>query len=130
MLPHQDNVPPCNETGSSLITLSSTRARIREPVPKVMDRMNISSVEPGYRDIRAWAVNRMVFVELTDGRHIGFPADRFRRLRDASSEQLLAVTLRQDGAALRREAIDEDITVRGIVEGRFQLALPVNIPAV
>ena len=112
------------------IALTSLRARTREPATKVMDRMNISPVEPGYRAIRSWAVNRMVFVELTDGRHIGFPADRFRRLRDASSEQLLAVTLRQDGAALRWEAIDEDITVRGIVEGRFQLALPVNIPAV
>ena len=29
-----------------------------------------------------------------------------------------------DGAALRWDEIDEDITVRGIVEGRFQLPLP------
>jgi hypothetical protein len=32
--------------------------------------------------------------------------------------------LRASGAALRWESIDEDITVRGIVEGRFQLPLP------
>ena len=66
----------------------------------------------------------MAFVELTDGRQIGFPADRFRRLHEASDEQLAAVTLRVFGAALRWEEIDEDITVRGIVESRFQLALP------
>ena len=29
-----------------------------------------------------------------------------------------------DPRALRWEEIDEDITVRGVVEGRFQLALP------
>lgn len=66
----------------------------------------------------------MVFVELTDGRQIGFPADRFRLLRAASDDALQAVSLRLNGYALRWEALDEDLTVRGIVEGRFQLPLP------
>ena len=66
----------------------------------------------------------MVFVELTDGRQVGFPADRFRILRDASGEDLQKVQLRLHGAALRWEDLDEDISVQGIVEGRFQLALP------
>lgn len=78
------------------------------------------------RAVRTWVSNRMIFVELADGRQIGFPADRFRRLHDASNEQLGAVTLRCAGAALRWEDIDEDITVSGIIEGRFQLALPTN----
>lgn len=88
--------------------------------------MNTSPIELDYRAVRAWATGRMVFVELTDGRQIGFPADRFRRLREASDEQLAAVTLRVSGGALRWEEIDEDITVRGIVEGRFQLPLPAD----
>lgn len=88
--------------------------------------MNTSPTELDYRAVRAWAVGRMVFVELTDGRQIGFPADRFRRLHDASDEQLAAVSLRVSGAALRWEEIDEDITVRGIIEGRFQLPLPAD----
>lgn len=88
--------------------------------------MSISPAELKYRAVRTWVVNRMVFIELTDGRQIGFPADRFRRLHDASNEQLATVVLRQAGAALRWEGIDEDITVRGIIEGRFQLALPAN----
>ncbi len=92
--------------------------------------MNTSPTELDCRAVRAWVAGRMVFVELTDGRQIGFPADRFRQLHDASDEQLAAVTLRVSGAALRWEEIDEDITVRGIVEGRFQLPLPADrIPA-
>jgi len=67
---------------------------------------------------------RIVFVEFTDGRQIGFPAARFKLLRDASKEQLRQVTLRANGTALRWEELDEDISVSGIVEGHFQLPLP------
>jgi hypothetical protein len=71
--------------------------------------------------IGAWAEKRMVFIELTDGRIIGFPADRFRILKNASDAQLKEVTLRLNGYALRWEKLDEDITVPGIIEGRFEL---------
>ena len=77
------------------------------------------SVEP--TAIRAWAEGRTIFVELTDGRIIGFPANRFRILKKATDEQLKEVTLRLDGYALRWEPLDEDITVPGIVAGNFQL---------
>jgi hypothetical protein len=71
--------------------------------------------------IRVWVEGRMVFLELTDGRVMGFPANRFTRLRDASAEQLQRVTLELNGYALRWEELDEDITVPGVVAGRFQL---------
>lgn len=77
------------------------------------------SVEPAA--IRAWTEGRRVFVELTDGRIISFPADRFRILKTASDEQLKKVELRLNGYALRWEDIDEDITVPGIVAGNFEL---------
>jgi hypothetical protein len=86
--------------------------------------MSSLDVEREYHAIRAWASGKMVFVELSDGRQIGFPAARFRLLRDASEAQLAEVSLRLDGTALRWESIDEDLTVRGIVEGHFQLPLP------
>jgi hypothetical protein len=72
--------------------------------------------------VRAWAEGRRIFLELTDGRIFGFPADRFMRLRDASDAQLKKVTLRLNGYALRWETLDEDITVPGIVAGHFELA--------
>lgn len=73
--------------------------------------------------IRTWAAGRLVFIELIDGRQIAFPADRFRILREASDDELKAVQLRLNGAALRWEALDEDISVQGIVAGHFQLPL-------
>lgn len=71
--------------------------------------------------IRAWADGRMIFIELTDGRIIGFPADRFKILKNATDEQLKEVTIRLNGYALRWDSLDEDITVPGIVAGNFQL---------
>ena len=73
--------------------------------------------------IRAWAEERTIFVELTDGRIVGFPADRFRILSKASEDQLKEVTLRLNGFALRWESLDEDITVAGVIAGNFQLPL-------
>lgn len=71
--------------------------------------------------IRVWVEQRTVFIELTDGRIVGFPADRFRLLAKATDEQLQEVTLRLNGYALRWENLDEDITVPGVVAGNFQL---------
>lgn len=71
--------------------------------------------------IQAWAEGRKIFIELTDGRIIGFPADRFRILKEATEEQLKEVTLRLNGYALRWESLDEDLTVPGVVAGNFQL---------
>lgn len=71
--------------------------------------------------IKVWVEERKIFVELTDGRIIGFPADRFKILKKASNQELKKVKLRLNGYALRWEKLDEDITVPGIVAGNFQL---------
>ncbi len=78
------------------------------------------SVEPAA--VKAWTEGRRIFVELTDGRIVGFPADRFRLLKAATDEQLKDVQIRLNGYALRWEELDEDITVPGIVAGNFELA--------
>jgi hypothetical protein len=87
--------------------------------------MSTTLVETGPRiepaAIRAWVKERMVYVEITDGRILGFPAARFRRLNAASDAELSQVQIELNGHALRWEAIDEDITVPGILAGRFQL---------
>ncbi len=70
---------------------------------------------------RVWVEGRIIFIELTDGRIIGFPADRFKILKNATNEQLKEVKLRLNGYALRWESLDEDITVPGIAADRFQL---------
>jgi len=73
--------------------------------------------------IRVWVEGRMIHLELHDGRCIAFPADRFRRLATASDEDLREVGIEVNGYALRWESLDEDITVPGIVAGRFELPL-------
>ena len=77
------------------------------------------AVEPAA--LRAWAERRTIFVELHDKRIVGFPADRFRILAAATDEQLARVKVEVNGYALRWEELDEDITVPGIVAGRFEL---------
>jgi hypothetical protein len=74
--------------------------------------------------INAWCIGRTIYIELTDGRTISFPADRFEILSKATDEQLKEVAIRLNGFALRWENLDEDITVKGIVAGNFQLPLP------
>jgi len=83
---------------------------------------NIQIAEP--IALNAWSIGRTIFIELTDGRNISFPADRFKILSKATEEQLQEVTVRLNGFALRWENLDEDITVKGIVAGNFQLPLP------
>jgi hypothetical protein len=85
-------------------------------------REPVAEVEPVA--IRVWVEERTVFLELVDGRIIGFPADRFRILSAASNEQLRDVRLELNGHALRWEKLDEDITVPGVVAGHFQLPRP------
>ena len=80
------------------------------------------SVEPAA--IRAWAEKRIIYVELHDGRIVGFPANRFRRLAAASDEELQKVKVEVNGFALRWDELDEDITVPGVVAGRFELPQP------
>ena len=87
--------------------------------------MNFTSAETEVIASRVWVEERTVFLELTDGRQFGFPADRFDRLSVATNDQLQKVALRLNGYALRWEELDEDVTVKGVVAGRFQRPLPI-----
>ncbi|VFN01885.1 MAG: Protein of unknown function (DUF2442) [Candidatus Kentron sp. G] len=78
-----------------------------------------SEIEPVA--IRSQAKNRLIHVELTDGRIIAFPADRFRILKEASENELREVRVEVGGYALRWDALDEDLTVAGVVVLRLAL---------
>ena len=66
---------------------------------------------------------RTIVIELTNGRNISFPADRFKILATTTDEQLKEVTIRLNGYALRWENLDEDITIKGNIAENFQLLL-------
>ena len=71
------------------------------------------------RAVRAWVDGRKVWIELDDGREVGFPADKYRRLKDASDDLLSKVQIEARGRALRWEELDEDLTVEGVLAGRW-----------
>jgi len=83
--------------------------------------MNTTDILAEPMAVKVWIEKRIVYLELTDQRIIGFPANRFKILKEASDELLKGVELRLNGTALRWEKLDEDITVRGIILGNFQL---------
>ncbi len=83
--------------------------------------MNTKTVSAEPLAMKAWVENRQVFLKLTDQRIFGFPASRFRRLKDAPDNLLAAVKIEVNGYALRWEELVEDITVPGVVAGRFEL---------
>ena len=90
----------------------------RHSMSTIIDEPRVA-VEPAA--LRAWAEGRTIFVELHDGRIVGFPADRFRILAAATDEQLARLKVEVNGYALRWEELDEDISVPGIIAGRFEL---------
>lgn len=75
--------------------------------------MNTSAREVRFDDSR-------MFVELADGRTIAVPLAWFPRLLHATPEQRAAVRLSARG--LHWEAIDEDISVDGLLAGMGDLS--------
>jgi len=110
--------PPTNYARSSGTFLSIRSCSWRESISSTTT--DSSSITQAVA-LRVWVEKRTVFLELTDGRIVGFPADRFKLLHAATDDQLNAVTLELKGSALRWEELDEDLTVSGVVAGRFQL---------
>ena len=114
----RENVVESTEEPSQVVLDHDADGRVSG---ELVENSVISILETTAAAIRVWVDGRRVFLELTDGRIFGFPADRFRRLRAASDAQLEKVVLRLNGYALRWEALDEDITVPGVVAGHFEL---------
>lgn len=60
-----------------------------------------------------------ICVVLSDEREIRFPISKNRRLSKASSDALKKVDIICNGTGLHWSDLDEDLSVQGIVEGRF-----------
>lgn len=60
---------------------------------------------------------RELVVDLVDGRRIAVPLEWFPRLARAERSERDAWRMIGDGAGIRWEALDEDISVAGLLEG-------------
>ena len=66
-----------------------------------------------------------LWVDLADGRTIAVPLAWFPRLLRASPDQRAAVRIGASGRGLHWEALDEDISVAGLLAGRCDQTRPV-----
>jgi hypothetical protein len=58
-----------------------------------------------------------MWVQLADGRVLGVPLEYFPRLSDATSAQRKRYRISASGKGLHWEELDEDISVKGLLEG-------------
>jgi hypothetical protein len=78
--------------------------------------MNTSAKAFRFDDATLW-------VDLQDGRTVGVPIVWFPRLSAATPEQRAAGVISASGQGLHWEALDEDISVRGLLEGRGDMTV-------
>jgi hypothetical protein len=81
--------------------------------------MKHSILELQVRATAAFVENGFICIRLEDEREIRFPASKNRRLRNATPEQLGNIELICNGTGLHWPDLDEDLSVIGIIEGRF-----------
>ena len=72
--------------------------------------MNISAIDLSFDESMMW-------LELSDGRKLGVPLAYFPRLLRATPEQRLQYEMSGNGTGLHWEALDEDISVEGLLKG-------------
>jgi hypothetical protein len=70
------------------------------------------------RATQVWVEDGQVCIRLSDEREIRFPAAKNPRLRKGTPEQVARVELICAGTGLHWPDLDEDLSVRGIIEGR------------
>jgi len=68
---------------------------------------------------KAWYENQQICIRLEDEREIRFPVKKNSILKNASVEKVSDIEIICSGTGLHWPQLDEDLTVSGILEGRF-----------
>lgn len=66
----------------------------------------------------AWCDEHTLWIDLTDGRTLGVPLAWFPRLLSAMPEARAQVRISATGLGLHWDALDEDISISGLLAGR------------
>jgi hypothetical protein len=69
--------------------------------------------------VKAWYENGMICFILSDKKEVRFPVELNSKLRTASVEQRSNIEIICNGTGLHWPDLDEDLSVTGIIEGRF-----------
>jgi len=81
--------------------------------------MKYSIAELAVKAIKAWYENHQICIMLEDEREIRFPVQKNNRLKNASVEEISNIEIISGGTGLHWPLLDEDLSVMGIMEGRF-----------
>jgi hypothetical protein len=68
---------------------------------------------------KAWYENGMICMVLSDKKEIRFPVYLNDKLRNAAPEKIANIEIICGGTGLNWPDLDEDLSVIGIIEGRF-----------
>ena len=68
---------------------------------------------------KAWYENGMICIELSDKKEIRFPVKMNNKINQASDDQKNNIEILCNGTGLHWPDLDEDLTVTGIMEGRY-----------
>ena len=80
--------------------------------------MSILAVDPDARAIGVQCTDNELVVQMADGRTLSVPLAWFPRLLDSSADARSDFQLIGDGEGIHWPAIDEDISVAGLLAGR------------
>jgi len=68
---------------------------------------------------KAWYENGMICLIQSDKKEVRFPIHLNRKLRSATEQQLATIEIICGGTGLNWPDLDEDLSVIGILEGRY-----------
>jgi hypothetical protein len=72
-----------------------------------------------FKAINVWYENRTICILLSDKMEVRFPIELNPKLKDATPEQLGNIEIICNGTGLHWPELDEDLSLTGIMEGRF-----------
>lgn len=67
----------------------------------------------------AWYENGMICLLMSDNKEIRFPVELNRKLKNATENQRNHIEIICNGTGLHWPDLDEDLSVTGIIEGRY-----------
>ena len=68
---------------------------------------------------KAWVENNMICLLMTDNKEIRFPVEANKKLKNATDKQRNNIEIICGGTGLHWPDLDEDLSVTGIIEGRY-----------
>lgn len=68
---------------------------------------------------KAWYENGMICLAMSDSKEVRFPVERNKKLQNATDEQRNNIEIICGGTGLHWPDLDEDLSVTGIMEGKF-----------